>query len=348
MKKDNRISMEHGAGGETMTSFIKEEILPLFTKDLGEISLEYMDDSAVIDDVVFTIDSHTVKPIIFPGGDLGSLSICGTINDLLAVGAMPRAIGLALVMPEGFEFSRLKTILNSASEISKETGISIVAGDTKVVGRDDLDDPIITTAGIGRRYPSMDANLERAGGRNTRWLSDNNLNPGDKIILTGSVGDHGITILSEREGYGFGGEVSSDVSALVEVMEVALSQGGVATAKDPTRGGLANALNEFAAKSGVGIEVDECKIPIKDWVESAGEMLGIDPLTIGNEGKMVLAVHPSRAQKVLEAVKGTEDGKDAAMIGEVKEDLKGVVLRTAVGGKRILEPPVGDPVPRIC
>ncbi len=348
MKKDERISLEHGAGGATMASFIMKEILPLFIRDMGEISLEHLDDSAVIDDIVFTIDSHTVKPIIFPGGDLGSLSICGTINDLLAIGAVPRSLGLAIVMPEGFELSRLKKILDSASKISKDSDVAIIAGDTKVVGRDDIDEPIITTAGIGRRHSSMDGNLERAGGRKTRWLSDNNLNPGDKIILTGSVGDHGITILSEREGYGFGGDISSDVCALVDVMDAALAQGGVASAKDPTRGGIANVLNEFASKSDVGIKIYESKIPIKDWVASAGEMLGIDPLSVGNEGKMVLAVHPSRAQSVLEAIKGTEDGKDAVIIGEVIGDMKGVILKTVVGGTRILELPIGDPVPRIC
>ncbi len=331
-----------------MNTFLKEAILPLFMKATGEIPIEYMDDSAVIDDIVLTIDSHTVKPVIFPGGDLGSLAMCGTINDLLALGALPRAIGLALVMPEGLEFSQLKTILVSASEVSHKTGVAVIAGDTKVVGNRDLDTPIITTAGIGRRHPFMDANLERAGGRNTRWLSDNNLNPGDKIILTGSVGDHGITILSEREGYGFEGDVSSDISALTDVMDAALARGGVAAAKDPTRGGIANALNEFARKSNVGIEVEETSIPVKDWVASAGEMLGIDPFSVGNEGKMLLAVHPSRAQKVLECIRETENGRDAAVIGIVREDIKGVVLKTAVGGTRILEPPVGDPVPRIC
>lgn len=348
MKNDKRISMEHGAGGETMSDLIKKEIIPLFLSDIGEISLKDLDDSAVVDDIVLTIDSHTVKPIFFPGGDIGSLAMCGTINDLLAMGAIPKALASSLVVPEGFEFSRLKRILSSASKISEETGIPVIAGDTKVVGREDLDLPIVTTAGVGKRHPAMDKNLECAGGRKTRWLSDNNLNPGDKIIITGTVGDHGITILSEREGYGFGGEITSDVCALVDVMEAALAQGGVATAKDPTRGGLANSLNEIASKSGVGIEVQEDIIPIKDWVVSAGEMLGIDPLCIGNEGKMVLGVHPSRANKVLEAIKGTEKGKDAAIIGEAKEEIHGVVLKTSVGGRRILEPPIGDPVPRIC
>jgi len=223
-----------------------------------------------------------------------------------------------------------------------------LTGDTKVVEEGDIDEPIFTTSGIGKRHSSMDNNMKMAGGRKTRWLSDDNLNPGDKIIVTGTVGDHGITILSEREGYGFEGEVKSDVAPLDDVMNDCLQVGGIGSAKDPTRGGIANALNEWADKSLVGIEIIENKIPIKNWVSSAGEMLGIDPLSIGNEGKFVLAVNPSKAEKVLDTLKKTEKAKDAAIIGEVKEDIEGVVLKTGVGGRRILEKPVGDPVPRIC
>lgn len=348
MEEDQTISMEDGAGGELMEQLINREILPLFRSECGEICLEDLDDSAVLENIVFTIDSHTVKPIFFSGGNLGSLSICGTINDILAMGGQPIAIASALVLPEGFPYSRLKRVLEGAAQICKETGVPVLAGDTKVIGRDDLDEPIMTTSAIGKRHSLLDSNFELAGGRTTRWLSDKNLNVGDKIIVSGSIGDHGMTILSEREGYGFDGDIESDVAPLFDVMDAALSVGGVSAAKDPTRGGLANALNEWARKSEVGIELIEKCIPIRPWVRSAGELLGIDPLNIGNEGKMILAVHPSKAEKLLEKVKKTENGRYARMIGEVVEDVEGVILKTEVGGKRILEPPIGDPVPRIC
>ncbi len=345
---EKSISLADGAGGEKMDELLSEYILPFLENDKGEVPLSSLDDSCVVDDIVFTTDSHTVKPIFFPGGDLGSLSISGTINDLLATGGKPIGLSLAMVIPEGYKLNDLERLLESASGISEKSDIPIVTGDTKVVEKGDIDEPIFTTAGIGKRHPMMDDNMKTAGGRKSRWLSDDNLSPGDKIIVTGTVGDHGITVLSEREGYGFEGEVKSDVAPLHGLMKNCLKIGGVASAKDPTRGGLANSLNEWADKSAVGIEIEEDKIPIKDWVSSAGEMLGIDPLSIGNEGKFILAVNPSKAEKILSALKETEEGKDAAIIGEVKEDIEGVVLKTGVGGKRILEKPVGDPVPRIC
>ncbi len=340
--------MADGAGGEKMDELLSEHILPHFLNDEGEIPLSSLDDSCVIDDIAFTIDSHTVKPVFFSGGDLGSLAVAGTINDLLAIGSKPIGLSLAMVIPEGYPIESIERLSKSASNILEETGVSIISGDTKVVEKDDIDEPIFTTSGIGKRHPLMDENMEFAGGRNSRWLSDDNLNPGDKIIVSGSVGDHGIAILSEREGYGFGGKVKSDVTPLHDIMDSVLNVGGVGAAKDPTRGGLANSLNEWAKKSSLGIIVEEEKIPFKDWVVSAGEMLGIDPLSIGNEGKFVFAVHHSKADKVLKSLKQTEKGKEASIIGEVKEGIDGVVLKTGVGGKRVLDMPVGDPVPRIC
>lgn len=342
------ISLADGAGGEKMEELLSDHVMPFLLNEKGEIPLSSLDDSSVVDDIVFTTDSHTVKPIFFPGGDLGSLSVSGTINDLLATGSEPIGLSLAMVIPEGYPVGSLEELLESAANVLEQTGTSILTGDTKVVEKGDIDKPIFTTSGIGKRHPMMDDNLTKAGGRKTRWLSDSNLNPGDKIIVTGTVGDHGVTILSEREGYGFRGEVKSDVAPLHKLMKSALNVGGIGSAKDPTRGGLANTLNEWAEKSSLGIEIYEDQIPIKEWVSSASEMLGIDPLSIGNEGKFVLAVNSSTAEKVLEALKETEDGEDAAIIGEVTEEIDRVVLRTGVGGKRILEKPVGDPVPRIC
>ncbi|MEF8873511.1 MAG: hydrogenase expression/formation protein HypE [Candidatus Thermoplasmatota archaeon] len=347
-KDDKVVTLAHGAGGKKMEELLSGSIMPWLTNDSGEIPLSNLDDSSVTEDIVFTTDSHTVKPIFFPGGDIGSLAVSGTINDLLALGGKPLALSLALVIPEGFSIEDVRRLLKSTSQVVEKEGVPVTTGDTKVVEKGDIDEPIFTTSGIAKRHPLLDKNMELAGGRNTRWLSDNNLNPGDKIIVTGCVGDHGITVLSEREGYGFRGDVRSDVSALTEVMEEALKVGGVASVKDPTRGGLANTLNEWANKSSAGIEIREKDIPINEWVSSASEMLGVDPLEIGNEGKFVMAVHPSKAEEVLSAVRETGDGKEAAVIGEVKEELEGVVLKTEVGGKRILEMPVGDPVPRIC
>ena len=347
-KTEEYITMDHGAGGELMDRFINDLVLPAFKSKEGEIPLSWLDDSAVIDDIVITTDSHTVKPIFFPGGDLGSLSVAGTVNDLLAIGARPIAIAEAIVIPEGKSLTQLHDIFESVGKTAEKAGVTIVAGDTKVVEKEDLDEPIMTTTGIGKKHPMLNKNFEDVEKRRSSWLSDNNLKEGDKIILTGSVGDHGITILSEREGYGFGGNVRSDVAPLVEVMESALKIGGVVSAKDPTRGGLASALNEWASKSNVGIEIFEKNIPIKNWVKSGSELLGLDPLTIGNEGKFILAVDKSKSEDILQAIRDTEDGRDAEIIGEVKKEISGVVLRTEVGGRRILEKPVGDPVPRIC
>lgn len=350
MKEDERkrVSLAHGAGGEKMDELISGYILPSLENEIGEISLAELDDCSVTEDIVFTTDSHTVKPVFFSGGDLGSLSISGTLNDLLAIGGKPIALSLAIVIPEGYPIDDLKKLIRSASRVIKEAEVPITTGDTKVVGKDDIDEPIFTTSGIAKRHPSLDKNFELAGGRKRRWLSDDNLNDGDKIIVTGSLGDHGITILSEREGYGFQGDVCSDVAPLQDLMERALNIGGVAAAKDPTRGGLANTLNEWTIKSSLGIEILEENIPVKEWVSSASEMLGLDPLSIGNEGKFVMAVNSSKAMDVLKMLKETEKGENAAIIGEVKKDIDDVVLKTNIGGKRILERPIGDPVPRIC
>lgn len=347
-KEQGFIGMEHGAGGEQMEELIKETILPLLKNSEGEIPIMDLDDSAVVDGMVFTTDGHTVKPIFFKGGDLGRISVSGTVNDVLAIGGEPTAMALAVILPEGEPMDDVQVIFESAAGAAEEGNVPIVAGDTKVVEKEGLGEPVMTTTGIGKRHPLMDENMEEVGERKTRWLSDNNVKDGDKIVLSGSVGDHGITILSEREGYGFSGEIESDVAPLNDVMEAALGCGGVVAAKDPTRGGLANSLNELSEKSGVGIEVQEDKIPIKGWVESASEMLGVDPLTIGNEGKFVMAVESSKAEEVVEALRDTEHGREASVIGEAKVDIQDVVLKTGIGGSRILEPPVGDPVPRIC
>ncbi|MDG6220162.1 MAG: hydrogenase expression/formation protein HypE [Candidatus Thermoplasmatota archaeon] len=346
----DRISLVQGAGGDAMQKLLKEVILKHLADGSGEVGLGELDDSGVIDDMVFTIDGHTVQPLEYPGGNIGRLAVSGTINDLCAMGASPMALASGLVVEEGLSSALLDRIMESMGRTAREAGVPIITGDTKVVERGGVREMNVTTAGLGRAGESLQSNRRKCleAGRDIRWLCDRNPRPGDKLIITGTIGDHGIALLSFREGYGFETSLESDNAPLNHLMEKALMAGGVVAAKDPTRGGVANALNEWSEKSGMGLEIDEASLPFKEAVLGASELLGIDPLNIGNEGKMLLAVLPEMAEKVLEAVKKDPCGRDAAIIGEAKEDLRGVVLRTKVGGRRIMEPPIGDPVPRIC
>lgn len=352
-KKDEMITMAHGAGGEIMGELIRDEILSRLKKSSKhvQIPLAALEDSSVVNDTVFTTDSYVVKPIFFPGGDIGSLAVSGTVNDLAVMGCKPLALSLGLVIEEGMPISEVRTVLSSVAKTANEANIPVVTGDTKVVENGALDKMIINTSGIGISWPPLEKNIKvvkRYRAFKGRWLRDSNLKPGDKIILTGSVGDHGVALLSFREGYGFESIIQSDVRPLNKMLRRALVTGGVVAAKDPTRGGLANALNEWSEKSKVGVLVEESKIPIREGVRSACEMLGIDPLTIGNEGKCIIGVVGKKAEAVLKALRKTEEGKDAAIIGEATKAVKGVVMRTLVGGKRIIDTPAGDPIPRIC
>lgn len=357
-EKGEIITLAHGAGGRVMQELISKRILNQFSEATLEkfnidVSLADLDDSAVVDEIVFTTDSHTVKPLFFPGGDIGSLAVAGTINDVSVMGVEPIALSCAFVLEEGFPVKDLDSIITSMGEASKEAGVPIVTGDTKVVERGSVENIFVNTSGIGRRTKALDRNIQIVKEHrefNDRWLKDSNIKPGDKIILTGSVGDHGIALLSYREGYGFETELKSDVKPLNHLLQDAIAVGGIVAMKDPTRGGLANALNEWAEKSGTGILINEDLIPIKSPVHAACEMLGIDPLNIGNEGKAIIGVVPALAEDVLKAVKKHPEGAEAAIIGEVEstDKIKGVVLETLMGGKRIVDPPAGDPVPRIC
>lgn len=348
-----KIKLAQGAGGQLMDRLIKEKILKYF--EIGsasaEIPLSMLDDSAVIDDIVFTTDSHTVQPIIFPGGDLGSLSIAGTVNDISVMGAKPIALSAGFIIEEGLSIETFETIVKSMSEIAKEANVPIVTGDTKVVERGAIQEFMINTSGIGKRTKLLDENInvvKKYRDFKARWLLDSNLKDGDKIILSGNIGEHGIALMSYREGYGFETKIKSDIAPINGLMEKALSVGGIVSAKDPTRGGLANTVNDFSEKSNVGIILEEEWLPIPDGVRSACDMLGIDPLEIGNEGKVVLAVVKEKANEVLNIIKKHPLGKNAVIIGEATHKLRGVVLQTTVGGKRNLHKPIGDPVPRIC
>jgi len=349
-----KIKLAQGAGGQLMDQLIKEKILKYFGRENGksaEVSLSMLDDSAVVDDVVFSTDSHTVQPIIFPGGDIGSLAVSGTINDVAVLGAKPIALSAGFIIEEGLPLDIFEKIVRSMSKCANDAGVPIVTGDTKVVEKGAIQEFMINTSGIGKRTNLLDRNIEvvkRYRVFKKRWLLDSNLVKGDIIILSGNIGEHGVALMSFREGYGFETTIKSDVAPINGLMEKALQVGGVVAAKDPTRGGLANTVNEFSEKSKVGIIVEEDSIPIPDGVRSACDMLGIDPLEIGNEGKVVIGVVKEKADEVLKSIKGHPLGKNAAIIGEATDKIKGVVLETTVGGRRNLHKPLGDPVPRIC
>ena len=334
-----RVSLVHGAGGRAMMDFISDVFLRgLELKRAGKVGLDELDDGATIEmdgrALVLTTDSHTVKPIFFPGGDIGRLAAAGTVNDLSVMGAKPMAMSCAIVVEEGFPVEDLERITASINLALKEVSCPLVTGDFKVVGKGELDGIVITTTGLGLA---------------DQVITDRGLGVGDVIIVTGTVGDHGMTILANREGIRLETDLVSDVAPVWEVVEAALKAGGVTAMKDPTRGGLAAALNEMASKSGIGILLSEESIPISDPVKAAGEILGIDPLQITNEGKVVMGVKRDSAERVLESIRKTKYGKNAAIIGEVISEYPGeVILETSVGGRRILESPVGDPAPRIC
>ncbi|MCK4901718.1 MAG: hydrogenase expression/formation protein HypE [Thermoplasmatales archaeon] len=348
-----KIKLTQGAGGQMMDKLIKQKILKYFEKssESAEIPLSMLDDSAVIDDIVFSTDSHTVQPIIFPGGDLGSLAVAGTINDIAVMGAKPIALSAGFILEEGLSIETFETIVKSMSQVAKNADVPIVTGDTKVVERGAIQEFMINTSGIGKRTSFLDKNIKEVKKYRSfrgRWLVDSNLKKGDKIILSGNIGEHGIALMAFREGYGFETEIKSDIAPINGLMEKALTIGGIVSAKDPTRGGLSNTVNEFSDKSKIGIILEEEFIPIPMGVKSACDMLGIDPLEIGNEGKVVIGVIKEKADEILTTIKQHPLGKNAVIIGEATDTIKGVVLKTIIGGKRNLHKPIGDPVPRIC
>lgn len=330
-----KVNLMHGAGGEVMGELLRI-ITRLEHNNAGGIGLESLDDGAVIplngQNIIFTTDSHVVSPIFFPGGDIGRIAISGTINDLAMMGGRPIALSCGMIIPEGFEVADLERIVASMDAALGECGANLVTGDTKVLERGALDGIVINTAGIGVAE---------------RVVRDNGLRPGDKVIVSGTIGDHGIAIMAHREGFDFGGQIKSDVAPLWKLVERALAAGDIHAMKDPTRGGFANAINEMARKSGVGVIIEEEALPIRTNVRSAAGMLGIDPLEVANEGKVIMGVASTDAEAVLAALQSHPYGRDAAIVGEVVEG-SNVVMRTSIGGERFIEPPIGDPVPRVC
>jgi hydrogenase expression/formation protein HypE len=333
------ITLAHGAGGRLMQELIEKVIVANITnKSAGGVGLEALDDGASLrmgeGELVIATDAHVVSPLFFPGGDIGRLAVYGTANDIAVMGAKPVAIASALVVEEGFSRDELERVIRSMDSAARECGVAIITGDTKVVERGKLDKLVVTTTGVGIAK---------------KVITDSGIEPGDAIIITGTIGDHGTALLAYREGFEFETKLESDLAPLWPAVERALGAGRVKAMKDPTRGGVASALNEWAHKAEVGIVVREDLLPVREEVRAACELLGIDPLSVGNEGKALIAVPREDAGDVLEAIRSTKVGRNAAIIGEVVEEHPGkVVLETEVGGRRILDWPLADPVPRIC
>jgi len=315
---------------------VEKSFLQAFTNPI----LAKLDDSAVFDfsgRLAFTTDSYVVSPIFFPGGDIGKLAVCGTVNDLAMSGAQPLYLSLSFIIEEGLPQSELGQIVDSIQNAAKEAGVKIATGDTKVVNRGSADKLFINTAGIGIIPQGVD-------------ISGSNANPGDKVLLSGPIGDHGIAVLSQREGLSFSTQLESDCAPLNSLVAEMLSASpNIHCLRDPTRGGLATTLNELAKQSKVSIRIEEEKVPVREEVLAACEMLGFDPLYIANEGKLVAIVPAEDADRVLKAMRENPYGKDASIIGEVRAEHPGrVVMKTCLGASRIVDMLVGDPLPRIC
>ena len=336
IRPTDTVILGHGSGGTLSRDLLNRLFLP----DLGKAAPRALDDSAVVmmngQRYAISTDSHVVSPLFFPGGDIGRLAICGTVNDLAMVGATPVALTCGFVLEEGLSFELLQRVVKSMEGAAREAEVYIAAGDTKVVGRGGADKIFINTSGIGKIPDGVD-------------ISGANAKEGDVVIVSGTIGDHGIAVMSAREGLGFETELESDVAPLNHLMDAMLSAGEVHVLRDPTRGGLATALVEISEQSNVVVELMEPSLPIKPAVNAACEMLGFDPLYVANEGKLVAFVKESDADKILDSMKKTKYGEDAAIIGKVIGTEKSQVrLKTAIGGTRLVDMLPGELLPRIC
>jgi len=335
--KHGHIDMSHGGGGRAMVQLIAD----LFAKYLGNEYLAQGNDGAVLPPgngrLVVSTDSHVVSPLFFPGGDIGSLSVHGTVNDVAVMGATPLYLTAGFILEEGFPLSDLARIVESMARAAKQAGVKLVAGDTKVVEQGKGDGIFITTTGIGFLPEGV-------------HLSGDLARPGDVLLVSGSIGDHGMAIMSKRENLSFDAPILSDSAALNGLTAVMLATGAaIRVMRDATRGGLAATINEIAQQSGVGIHLEESAIPLKAEVAAACELLGLDPLNIANEGKLIAVCAAEDAEKLLAAMRAHPLGEDAAMIGKVVEDANAFVqMKTGFGGRRMVDWLFGEQLPRIC
>jgi hydrogenase expression/formation protein HypE len=338
---DARIGLRHGAGGPAMRELVRQ-VFARHAPTLGEdrLGLAALDDAAAlrVGDrwLVYTTDAHVVKPAFFPGGDIGRLAVSGTVNDLAVMGATePLGLCCAVVLEEGFEREALLRIQASVEATCAEAGTAVHTGDTKVMGRGEVDGVIITTSGFGFAE---------------RLVRDTGLRPGDDILVTGTLGDHGFAVLAQRSDLRIQGDLRSDVAPLNGLLAAALAAGGdaVVAMKDPTRGGVASALHEMAEKSGVGVELEEASLPVRDPVRAVSELVGIDVLHVANEGKALLGVRPQETKRVLEALRAHPLGRDARRIGFCTAERPGRVVLDTGFGRRLVAEPDGELLPRIC
>jgi hydrogenase expression/formation protein HypE len=337
-RKHDTILLAHGGGGQLSDDLIREVILPsLQNETLAELA-----DSAKLEltstSVCFTTDSYVVKPLFFKGGDIGKLAVCGTVNDLAVAGARPVALSLSLIIEEGLEIALLEKILESISSAAKENDVTIVAGDTKTVEAGAADQVFINTAGIGARLPGINLGFAE-------------IKVGDRILINGTIGDHGMTIISQREGISFESRLESDCAGVAPLTcRLLENTNGIRFMRDPTRGGLAATLNEICRGCGLSIEINEADVPIKPAVQAAADMLGFDVLSIANEGKFVAVVSPDSAVDCLNICRNHPLGPEASIIGQVIQtrDVPTVETITKIGGRRILQMPYGRELPRIC
>ncbi len=343
--RDERITLSHGSGGKATHNLIEGVFAPAFSNPM----LDRMDDAAIFavgggdagltaPRLAFTTDTYVVSPLFFPGGDIGRLAVHGTVNDLAMAGAQPLYLSVGFILEEGFSVGDLRRIVQSMADAAKEAGVAIVTGDTKVVPVGKADGVFINTAGIGLVQASWPMGQAYA-------------QPGDKVLLNGTVGDHGIAVMLAREALEIETDVQSDTAPLNGLVAALMEAAGASVhcLKDPTRGGVATSLNEIAMASEVSVALDEQAIPVRMGVRGACEILGLDPLTIANEGKLLAIVAADKADAALQAMRNHPLGREAAIIGEVRVDPAGMVfLRTDIGGTRVLDMLVGDPLPRIC
>ncbi|MCD4742699.1 MAG: hydrogenase expression/formation protein HypE [Desulfobacteraceae bacterium] len=337
---ENKVLLDHGSGGKISHSMMSDIILPLFNNPV----LAMLDDGAVLDisdisskKIAFSTDTYVVDPIFFPGGNIGDLAVNGTVNDVAMCGANPLFLSVGLIIEEGMLISDLKKILKTMADAAKKAGVNIVTGDTKVVPKGKADKIFINTSGIG----ILPDNVNVTGA---------NAQPGDKIIISGTIADHGITILSSREDLKMTSDIKTDSAPLNYMVKAIMDSGNeIHVLRDPTRGGLGTTLNEIAAQSNVEIKIKENAIPVKSAVAGMCELLGFDPLYIANEGKLIAFASPDHAEKILEIIKKDEFGKDACIIGEVLPEKSGkVYMETLIGGTRIVDMLTGEQLPRIC